>query len=138
MSKKNKIVFDLMNREDFFQLAKNINRYKVLKQLPPPLDYAKIGDCFHSDILYDRGYNIIQLVADGYLELIPRIFPFEKEIVAKTKHSVLTVCPECGSHGVNMPLDKVCGNCGYTETRTYYDAETIHYLLINPTQTQTE
>jgi ribosomal protein L37E len=58
-----------------------------------------------------------------------RIFPFEKEVVGKNIHSVITVCPQCGSHGVNMPLEKECGNCGYTETRTYYDAETIHNLL---------
>jgi len=26
-------------------------------------------------------------------------------------------------------LEKQCGNCGYTEGKTYYDAETIHNYL---------
>jgi ribosomal protein L37E len=118
-----------MEQQEFFQLAKNRNTYKVIKQLDGELSYAKVGDKYMSDTLYDRGYNINQLVNDGYLELVPRIFPFEKEVVGKNVHSVLTVCPECGSHGVNMPLEKECGNCGYTETKTYYDAETVHNLL---------
>jgi len=118
-----------MTKKEFFQLAKNRNTYKVVKPLHGELSYAKLNDKFKSDTLYDRGYNILQLVQDGYLELVPRIFHFEKEIVGKNVHSVFSVCPECGSHGVNMPLEKECGNCGYTETITYYDAETIHNLL---------
>lgn len=118
-----------MTKDEFFQLAKNRNRYKVLKKLEGELSYADIGDTYGSDTLYDRGYNILQLVKDGYLQPIPRIFSFEKEIVGKNVHSVLTVCPQCGSHGVNMPLEKDCGDCGYTETRTYYDAETIQNFM---------
>lgn len=118
-----------MEQQEFFQLAKNRNTYKVIKPLDGELSYAKAGDKYMSDTLFDRGYNILQLVKDGYLELVPRVFPFEKEVVGKNVHSVLTVCPECGSHGVNMPLEKECGNCGYTETKTYYDAETVHNLL---------
>lgn len=117
------------SKDDFFELAKNLNTYWVKKKLPGELSYADIGDKYHSDILYDRGYNIEKLVKHGYLELVPRIFPFEKDVVGKNVHSVITVCPECGSHGVNMPLEKICGNCGYSETRTYYDAETIQIYL---------
>lgn len=120
-----------MEQQEFFQLAKNRNTYKLLKKLSGELSYAAPGDKFMSDTLYDRGYNINQLVSDGYLELVPRVFPFEKEVVGKNVHSVLTVCPECGSHGINMPLEKECGNCGYTETRTYYDAETINNMLLS-------
>lgn len=118
-----------MTRKEFFELAKNRNRYKIIKPLEGALSYATQGDVFMSDTLYDRGYNILKLVDDGYLELVPRIFPFEKDIVGKNVHSVISVCPECGSHGINLPLDKQCGNCGYTETRTYYDAHTVHNLL---------
>lgn len=118
-----------MTKQEFLQLAQNTNTYWVKKPLTGELSYAKPGDKFKSDILYDRGYNILQLVQDGFLELVPKVFPFEKEIVGKNSYSVLTVCPECGSHGINMPLEKECGNCGYTETRTYYDAETIHNML---------
>jgi ribosomal protein L37E len=120
-----------MNRQEFLQLAKNRNKYRVLKQLDGELNYANVGDFFYSDTLFDRGYNMNALVESGYLELVPRVFPFEKEIVGKNHFSVITVCPECGSNGVNMPLEKECGNCGYTETRTYYDAETIYYELLN-------
>jgi ribosomal protein L37E len=120
-----------MKKIEFFQLAKNRNTYKVIKPLGGELSYAKVGDKFMSDTLFDRGYNILQLAKDGYLELIPRIFPFEIDVVGKNIHSVITICPECGSHGINMPLEKECGSCGYTETRTYYDAETIHNLINN-------
>jgi ribosomal protein L37E len=124
-----------MNRQEFLQLAKNRNKYRVLKQLDGELNYVNVGDFFYSDTLFDRGYNMNALVESGYLELVPRVFPFEKEIVGKNHFSVITVCPECGSHGVNMPLEKECGNCGYTETRTYYDAETIYYELLNKHKT---
>jgi ribosomal protein L37E len=127
-----------MNKEQFFQLAKNRNRYRVVKPLSGELSYATIGATYHSDTLYDRGYNINELVRQGRLELVPRIFPFEREVVGHNVHSVLTVCPECGSHGTNMPLEKECGNCGYTETRTYYDAETVHLLLSRITERTSE
>lgn len=75
---------------------------------------------------------------EGASELVPRIFPFEHKLVGKNIHSVLTVCPECRTHGINMPLEKQCGNCGYTETRTYYDAETIQEMLNSDKQRDDE
>lgn len=119
-----------MTKEEFFELAKNINTYKIKKRLTGDLHYAKKGDTFLSDTLYERGYNINQLILDGFLEIVPRIFEFEKMIVGKNVHTIFTVCPQCFNHGVNLPLDKICGNCGFTETMTYYDAETINNLLI--------
>jgi ribosomal protein L37E len=118
-----------MEKQEFYELAKNRNKYKVLKKLDGELAYAEIGNTYFSDTLFERGYNIIELCKTGYLELVPRVFDFEKDVVGKNIHSVLSVCPECGSHGVNMPLEKQCGNCGYTECWTYYDAETIDNLL---------
>ena len=114
-----------MTQDEFFQLAKNRNRYRVNKPLTGELAYAKIGDTYYSDTLYNRGYNMDSLVENGVLELIPDVFPFEKEIVGPNIHSVYVLCSECRSWGINMPLDKQCGNCGYTEGKTYYDAETI-------------
>lgn len=58
-----------------------------------------------------------------------KIFPFEIEIVGKNQHSVWTKCKQCLQFGINMPLEKKCGNCGYTETITYYDAETIQKFI---------
>ena len=118
-----------MNKEDFLKLAKNRNKYRVLKPLTGELAYADIGDTFYSDTLYERGYNIDALVEQGILEMVPRVFQFEKEIVGKNAHSVYTLCSECKSWGINMPLEKQCGNCGYTECKTYYDAETIDKYL---------
>jgi len=118
-----------MEHKEFRQLAKNRNKYKIIKPLMGELSHAKVGDSFYSDTLFERDYNIHALVQEGYLELVPRVFPFEEMAIGKNVHTILTVCPECGTHGVNMPLEKSCGNCGYTETITYYDAETIHYLL---------
>ena len=55
---------------------------------------------------------------------------WEKEAVGKNVHSVYTHCLSCSTWGVNMPLDKICGNCGKsTDTYTYYDSETISLLL---------
>jgi hypothetical protein len=118
-----------MTKEGFFSLAKNRNVYKVLKALDGELSNAKIGDRFFSDTLYERGYNMFALTEQGILELVPNIFPFEKEIIGKNVHSVYTRCSECGSMGINTPLEKTCGNCGYSEGKTYYDAETIHNYL---------
>jgi len=64
-----------MNRQDFFKLAKNRNKYRVLKPLDGELSYAKVGDFFFSDTLFDRGYNMNELIKDGFLELVPIIFP---------------------------------------------------------------
>jgi len=60
-----------------------------------------------------------------------RLEEFEKGAVGKNVHSVYVHCNSCYSWGVNLPLEKECGNCGNTEDAfTYYDAETIT-LLIN-------
>lgn len=118
-----------MKKEEFYELAKNRNRYRVAKPLTGELSYAKIGDTFLSDTLYERGYNMLALVEQGVLEIVPDVFPFEKEIVGKNVGSVYSRCPECQSFGINMPLDTVCGNCGYTKCTTYYSAETIDNYL---------
>jgi hypothetical protein len=118
-----------MKKEEFYQLAKNRNRYKVLKPLIGELSHAKIGDTYFSDTLYERGYNMDALVEQGVLERIPDVFPFEKEIVGHNVHSVYSWCSECQSFGINAPLNKECGNCGYSKTHTYYDAETIDNYL---------
>ena len=118
-----------MTKEEFFSLAKNRNRYRVIKPLTGELSYAQIGDTYNSDILYERGYNTIELVKQGVLELIPKVFPFEAKVVGKNVHSVYTLCPECKTWGINMPLEKECGNCGYPKGITYYDAETIDNYL---------
>lgn len=57
------------------------------------------------------------------------IYDFEKKITGKNHHTVYDRCPECLQTGVNMPLDKTCGNCGYEGTITYYDAKTINDLV---------
>lgn len=118
-----------MEKKEFFRLAKNRNKYKVLKPLKGELSYSKIGDTYFSDTLYERGYNMQKLVEDGVLELVPRIFDFEKQIEGTNVHSVYTKCPMCFSWAINFPLEKECGNCGYSECITYYDAETINNYL---------
>ena len=55
---------------------------------------------------------------------------FDKGAVGKNVHSVYVYCNSCFSWGVNLPLEKECGNCGNTEDAfTYYDAETITLLI---------
>lgn len=55
---------------------------------------------------------------------------WEEDGIGKNVHSVYTHCIACNGWGVNMPLDKKCGNCGNSvDTLTYYDAETITILL---------
>ncbi len=56
-------------------------------------------------------------------------YDFEKAIVGKNIHSVLSKCPECMITGINIPLDRTCGNCGFTPTITYYDAQTINETM---------
>jgi len=52
-------------------------------------------------------------------------------LIDKVIHSVLTVCQQCGGHGVNIPFNNQCANCGYAECLTYYDSETIDkYLMV--------
>lgn len=40
-------------------------------------------------------------------------------------HSIYTHCWICYQWGVNFPNDKVCENCGSTETTTYYPEECL-------------
>ena len=54
---------------------------------------------------------------------------FEKLAIGKNVHSVYVLCPECKTWGVNMPLNKVCGDCGFLDGITYYDSETINNIL---------
>ena len=55
------------------------------------LSYAKIGDTFYSDTLYELGYNMYALVEQDVLNYT-RCFPFEKEIVGKNVNSVYVLC----------------------------------------------
>lgn len=115
------------NKKEFHNMMKNINKYKIIKKLEgEKLQYANIGDIFSSDVLYNNDYNIIDLIEQGFIELIPDIFPFEKEIIGKNVHSVYSICPDCHMKGINFPLEKECGNCGYPKCITYYDAQTIN------------
>lgn len=55
---------------------------------------------------------------------------WKEQLVGKNIHSVYTHCLSCHTWGINLPLEKVCGNCGKdTDTYTYYDSETISSLL---------
>lgn len=124
-----------MTKKEFYKLAKNRNKYRVLKTLDGELSYAKVGSTYFSDTLYELGYDMYALVKNGALELIPDIFLFEKEIIGKNVASVYTLCPECKTWGINTPLEKKCGDCGYPKGITYYDAETIDiYLKTTPTK----
>jgi len=110
-------------------MNENVNTYRVLKKLSGELAYAEPGTKFVSKILYDRGYGIVDLMDNGFIEIVPLVFDFEKEVVGNNQHSVLSICPECGSRGINFPLDTQCGNCGYHKTITYYSAEDVDNLL---------
>lgn len=59
------------------------------------------------------------------------VFAWEKEVVNKNKRSVYTKCFDCLMHGINLPLNDICGNCGSKNTVAYYDAETIAMFLKN-------
>lgn len=118
-----------MSKEEFIANSGNIHIYRIVKQLPAELSYLKPGDKVKNSVLYDRGYNILKLVETGYIKNIDEPYDWQKELVGKNEHSVLSVCGECGSHGVNFPLDNKCGNCGYEKCITYYDAQTIDVLI---------
>lgn len=123
-----------MNKEQFLKLASNRHTYQVKKRLDGDLNYAEIGDTFYSDTLYNRGYNMTDLVETGHLVLMDEPFNFQRELVGKNIHSVFVKCPQCGSIGVNEPLNIICGNCNYPKCITYYDAETIqNYLTAHTT-----
>jgi hypothetical protein len=50
----------------------------------------------------------------------------EGDFIGNNVHSVYTHCLSCGAWGINLPLDKMCGNCTKdTDTYTYYDKETV-------------
>lgn len=119
-----------MNRENFLQLAETRHLYRVEKKLPGELQHAEVGTRFYSETLYDLEYNILQMVADGYLVCIDEPFEWQKKLVGENINTVYSRCPECASFGVNMPLDNVCGNCGYPKCITYYDAQTINERLM--------
>lgn len=57
------------------------------------------------------------------------IYEWQKQLIGKNKHSVLTKCFECLMIGVNFPMINSCGNCGHHNTITYYDSETIDKYL---------
>jgi ribosomal protein L37E len=54
---------------------------------------------------------------------------WEKKLVGKNIHSVFTLCRTCGMHGINMPFEDSCGNCGSKDTVRYYDKKTIDLLF---------
>lgn len=126
MSKKNDLFPTPMTKEEFYDRASKRHLYKVLKKLDGQLSYAVIGDRYYSDTLYDCGYNILQLVKDGFLLCVDEPFEWQKALVGKNSHTVYSWCSECQSFGINLPLNNVCGNCGYTKCLTYYDAQTIN------------
>ena len=50
----------------------------------------------------------------------------EGDFIGNNVHSVYTHCLSCGAWGINLPSEKMCGNCTKdTDTYTYYDKETI-------------
>lgn len=115
-------------KKELHERAVNIRKYKVLKPLSGWFSKYKnkgVGEVFNSEVLYDRGYNIQQLIHQGSIELIPDVFPFQADIAGKNRHSVYSRCPECFQMSINMPLEVGCPSCGYPKTITYYDAETI-------------
>lgn len=55
------------------------------------------------------------------------VYPFEENI--KNKHSVYTLCPNCHTWGINMPGEKMCGDCNFPYGITYYSAEDVNNLI---------
>ena len=118
-----------MTKEEFIATSKNIHTYRIEKKLPGSLAYLNIGDKISSSTLYDRGYNILKFWTNGYLRNIDEPHDWQQWLVGKNEHSVYVRCGECGTIGVNLPLDIKCGNCGYEKCLTYYDAQTIDMLI---------
>lgn len=118
-----------MESKEFIELSGNTHKYRILKSLPGDLSYLKPGDKISSQTLYDRGHNIEKALKWGYIKNIDEPYDWQKDLVGKNEHSVFSRCPQCQSFGINMPLDSVCGNCGYKKCLTYYDAETIDALI---------
>lgn len=121
------------DKKQFLETQKNRNTYRVLETFTPPnrnKNWAKKGDTYGSDTIFDWGLNPTSLVEEGKLELLEKEpFEWQKELVGKNVHTVHSWCPQCLSFGVNMPLENECGNCGHTATRTYYDAKTINNYI---------
>lgn len=121
-------------KKEFLESMKNRNSYKVLETFTPPgrnKNWAKKGNKYGSDTIYDWGLNPETLIKEGKIELIEKEpFQWQKDLVGKNQHTVYSWCPECLKFGVNMPLENCCPDCGHTKTITYYDAKTINENLI--------
>lgn len=118
-----------MKEQEFISTSGNIHTYRIMKKLPDDLGYMEIGGKVQNSTLYERGYNILKLVEHGYIRNIDEPFEWQKFLVGKNEHTVYVKCGQCGSMGVNFPLDNKCANCGYEKCITYYDAQTIDMLI---------
>lgn len=116
-----------MDEKQFIETSGNIRIYRILK--PIPEGTWKVGDKVHNSTLYYAGHNIEKLLKFKYIKNIDEPYDWQKELVGKNEHSVYVKCGQCGTFGVNMPLDNKCGNCGYEKCITYYDAQTIDVLI---------
>lgn len=123
-----------MDEKEFIETSDNIRIYRVLKPLPG--SSWQIGDKVHNSTLYHAGHNIEKLLKYEYIKNIDEPYDWQKELVGKNEHTVYVKCGQCGTFGVNFPLDTKCGNCGYAKGITYYDAQTID-VLINKIKSQT-
>lgn len=117
------------SKEEFIANSGNVHTYRIVKKLPDELSYLVPGDKVQNSTLYDRGYNILKLVEQGYIKNIDEPYEWQKSLVGKNEHSVYSMCGQCGTHGINLPLENKCGNCGYEKCITYYDAQTIDKLI---------
>lgn len=121
-----------ISKKELFERAKKVKIYKVIKPLFGYFTRYKnkgLGEKYNSQTFYERGYNIQFLVENEYIIEVPKVFPFEKKIAGKNQHTVYTRCKECLKFGINQPLETNCINCGYSETLTYYDAETVQNFI---------
>lgn len=116
-------------KKEFIDNSANSKTYRIAIELDGDLSYMAIGTRVASSVLYDNGYNILDLVASGHILNINEPYEWQRKLVGKNEHTVYSWCPACLSFGVNLPLDNTCGNCGYARTRTYYDADTIDLFL---------
>ena len=121
-----------MDKKTFIETSGNVHLYRILK-LIPGCDW-KVNDRVQSGTLYDKGFNILELVEKKYIKNIDEPYEWQKWLVGKNEHSVLSLCGQCGHQQVPFPLDNKCGSCGYERCITYYDAQTID-LLINHLKT---
>jgi hypothetical protein len=117
--------------QEFIDTSGNAKTYRIVRRLSGDLSYLKEGEKIASSALYDNGYNILDLLKYGMIKSADEPFDWQRDLVGKNEHSVYSRCPQCQSFGVNMPLDNVCGNCGYQKCITYYDAQTIDQHIIH-------